>query len=364
MNHKITNRATGSIFESNDGEAMLDAAHRQDLHFNYSCLNGTCGSCMADLVEGVVDYPKMPPDALSEDEQAHRKILLCQAVACSDCTIIAREPAALKDIKTTITAARVRDISFPDRDVALIHLQLPNSSRPRFLAGQYIEVILDNGKRRAFSIANAPEIDGPIELHIRHVPGGGFTDYVFNELKPGLVVQIEIPLGTFFLREQSARPVIFVAGGTGFAPIKAIMEHLLALQQDNDSKRQVHLYWGSQSRAGLYMHDVATHWADQNENIGYTPVISNEDVTADQYFRTGFVHQAVIEDHPDLSNHDVYMSGPPPLIDAARKLFARHGLPRRHLYYDSFEFAADIMAIRAAHPELESHFIYPDEPVE
>lgn len=331
---------------------MLDAAHRQELHFNYSCLNGTCGSCMADLVEGDVNYPRLPPHALTEDEQGLQKILLCQAVAKSDCTIVAREPSALKDIKTRITAARVKDITFPDQDVAVIHLQLPNSNTLHYLAGQYLEVVLENGKRRAFSIANAPEIDGPIELHIRHVPGGGFTDYVFNELKPGLVIRIEIPLGTFFLREQSERPIIFVAGGTGFAPVKAIIEHLLVLQQTTDQTRQVHFYWGSQTRAGLYMHDLVQHWATQHDNIRYIPVLS-EQLPELECFRTGFVHQAVIDDFPDLCQHDIYMSGPPALIDAGRKAFASHGLPRRHLYYDSFEFAADIMAIKAAQPECQ-----------
>lgn len=352
MNYKITNRATGSLFEARSEEPLLSASRRAQLHFNHSCLNGHCGRCMAELVEGEVSYPVLPPVAL-EDELAlqdeapsgNRKILLCQAVAESDLTIIAREPAALKRIQTRITQARVHSIDFPVDDVACIRLSLNEDKPLNYLAGQYLEVILADGKRRAFSMANAPSKAGLLELHIRHVPGGGFTDYVFDRMQVGDPVDIEVPLGTFFLRGHSQRPILCVAGGTGFAPIKAIVEELMLRHQSSNESRPVHLYWGAQTREELYQHDRVLQWARELPWFSYTPVINESgDETS---WRTGWVHQAVLEDHPDLSGFDVYMSGPPALVDVGRIAFRQHGLPRRHLFYDSFEFAPDILALIA-----------------
>jgi len=359
LNYKITNRATGSLFEARSQEPLLSASRRAQLHFNHSCLNGHCGRCMAELVEGEVSYPALPPVALEAEQSlpdeaptGNRKILLCQAVAESDLTIIAREPAALKNIQTKIAQARVHSIEFPVDDVACIKLDLEEHKPLTYLAGQYLEVILTSGKRRAFSIANAPDDSGLLELHIRHVQGGGFTDHVFDQMTVGDPIDLEVPLGTFFLRSRSERPILCVTGGTGFAPIKAIVEELILRHEHSKESRPVHLYWGAQSAGELYQHDRVTQWVDELPWFSYTPVISN--INGHSGLRLGWVHEAVVDDHPDLAGFDVYMSGPPALVDAGRASFRRHGLPRRHLYYDSFEFAPDILALMAQQDDAAS----------
>ncbi len=339
----VTNRATGTVFQVQPGEAVLAAAQRQGVHLSYSCLNGTCAACKAQVVEGDWHYPLLPPLALEDGEAETGLALLCQAVPRTDLTIVAREPAALKDFVTRVVPTRVTGIEFPNPEVALLWLRLPKGVRLPYLAGQYLDVLLTNGKRRAFSIAAAPNDSGLLELHVRRVAGGGFTERVFSGLKVGNLLRIEAPLGTFFVRERSRRPIICVAGGTGFAPIKAIIEQLLA----DDDRRPLHLYWGARNRNDLYLESLAADWAASHEHIRFTPVLSDSD-DPDWRGRTGLVHEAVIRDHDDLWPFDVYMSGPPALIDAGRHAFAEHGLPERHLYYDSFEFAPDVRAIRGA----------------
>ncbi len=343
-NFLVTNRATGTVFQVQPGEAVLAAAHRQGIHLAYSCLNGTCAACKAQVIEGEWGYPLLPAEALEPGEAEAGLALLCQAVPRSDLTIVAREPAALKDIVTRVLPTRVAEISFPNPEVALVRLRLPKGMRLPYLAGQYLDVMLADGKRRAFSIAGAPApSSGTLELHVRRVPGGGFTERVFTTLKVGDLLRIEAPLGTFFVRERSLRSIICVAGGTGFAPIKAIVEQLLA----DEDFRPLQLYWGARNRSDLYLDELARGWAERFEHIRYTPVLSDND---DPRWsgRTGLVHEAVIHDHDDLWPFDVYMSGPPVLIDVGRHAFAEHGLPERHLYYDSFEFAPDVRAIRGS----------------
>jgi CDP-4-dehydro-6-deoxyglucose reductase len=230
-------------------------------------------------------------------------------------------------------------VEFPVDDVALLQWRLPGGEQLGYLAGQHLDVILEDGRRRSFSIANAPHAGEGLEMHVRHVQGGGFTDQVFGDLKAGDSLEIEAPLGTFFLRDRSPRPMICVAGGTGFSPIKAIVEEALLLGDE----RPLHIYWGARSEAELYLQDLPRRWARQHEHIVFVPVISG-DPQPGWDGRTGFVHEAVLADFNNLSPFDVYMSGPPPMIDGARREFIAHGLPEHHLYYDSFEFAPDVLA--------------------
>ncbi len=340
MSYKITNRATGSVFTAEPDESILDAARRQGINLSFSCLNGTCASCKSQVIEGRWHYPNLPPQALTKEESANGMALLCQAAAESDLTVVAREVEALRNITAKIFPTRVASMTFPAPDVALVRLKLPNNIDFEYLAGQHLEIILADGKRRAFSIANAPDGTGELELHVRHVPGGGFTDFVFNGMKVGSLVRIEAPLGTFFLRDQTDRPIICVAGGTGMSPIKAIVEELI----EHHPNREATVYWGARSKRDLYLLDTVADWQRDHPQIQVVPVLS-EPIEADDWDgRTGLVHEAVIADHQDMSAFDVYMSGPPPLIEAGRKAFAEKGLPERHLYYDSFEFAPDILA--------------------
>lgn len=331
----VVNRVTGSSFSVLPGETILAAAQRNEIQLSYSCLNGTCGICQGHVVEGDWHYPYLPPLGM-DPSQIKEEALLCQAVPLTDMVIIAREPEALRHLKRREMVLTVTEHQRVADDVLLLRLAPEDGSRPNYLAGQYLDFLLEDGRRRAFSIANAPETGQDIELHVRAVPGGGYTEFLFTDVQVGSRLRAELPMGTFFLRDRSPRPIICVAGGTGFAPIKAIVEHFIAVGDGRD----LHLYWGARNQADLYHDAQARQWASEHDNIHYIPVLSEQDWAG----RTGFVHEAVVADFVDLSGHDVYMSGPPALIDAGRKRFQQLGLTRSHLYYDSFEFAPDVAA--------------------
>ncbi len=304
----------------------------------YSCKNGTCGSCKGRLVAGEVEYPFHPPQALSKAECEAGDVLLCQAVALTDLKVTVREITAIKDIKICMLPARVCSKDFLSTHVVRLSLKLPKAQHLQYLAGQYLEVVLPGGKRRAFSIANPPHENEELELHIRHVDGGDFTSRVFNDLQIKDILRIEGPLGTFFIRHDSKRPMLMMGGGTGFAPLKAMIEYLL----EKKSTRPIHLYWGARTLEELYDLELPQLWANENDHIQFTAVLSDPSPEDQWQGRTGFVHQALEQDYPDLSAHDVYMSGPPMMIDSARHAFIARGLPADRLFYDSFEYGADV----------------------
>lgn len=337
MNWTVTLQASGKRFDVADDETVLDAARRAGLALPYSCLSGTCGSCKATLVSGDCHYPHNPPTALNAAEVAHHQVLLCQAVPRSDLVIAAREIASVAHMPRRTLAMKLIDKQQLAPDVMRLELRPPRGERLQRLAGQYLDILLPGSKRRAFSIANAPHRGDTIELHVRHVAGGDFTHHVFTDLQRGAVLRVEGPLGTFVPREDSERAMIFVAGGTGFAPIKALVEHFLHL----GTRRAMTLYWGARSTPELYLRALAEQWHAAGA-LRFVPVISDPEQARD--LRAGFVHEAVLEDCDDLSRADVYMSGPPALIDAGRRAFVQAGLPEERLYYDSFDYAPDILA--------------------
>jgi CDP-4-dehydro-6-deoxyglucose reductase len=309
----------------------------------YGCRNGACGSCKGRLLSGEVDHGSTRPSALTEQDEAQGYALFCQAVPLTDLSIEVREIGAAKDIVVKTLPCRVMEKRLLAEDVAELKLKLPASERLQFLAGQYIDVLLKDGRRRSFSLANPPHHDEFLELHVRHVPGGYFTDHVFHDMKEKALLRIEGPLGSFFLREESDRPIILVGGGTGFAPLKGILEHAFEIGID----RPMHLYWGARAKADLYLDALPRAWAEQHSGFQYTPVLSDPATGDDWPGRIGFVHEAVAADHPDLSGYEVYMSGPPPMIDSAKRAFAERGLPEEQLFYDSFEYGSDTLdAIR------------------
>jgi CDP-4-dehydro-6-deoxyglucose reductase len=338
MSHFVTLAASGKRFEVREGETVLEAAQRVGLALSYSCLAGVCGSCKATLLEGECAYPRNPPAALSAAERARDAVLLCQAVPQTDLVIAAREVASVEDLPRRVVNAKVVEKQALASD--MVRLRLQAAPRLRWLPGQYIDVLLEDGRRRAFSIALAPHLGPQLELHVRHVAGGGFTSFVFDELRVGDTLRVEGPLGTFVPREDSERPMILMAGGAGFAPIKALVEHFLHL----GTRRAMHLYWGARTAADLYQRDLPPQWARQAERLEWQPVLSDQQAARDANLRAGFVHEAVLEDHPDLSGFDVYMSGPPAMIDAGRRAFVEAGLPEDRLYYDSFDYAPDVLA--------------------
>jgi CDP-4-dehydro-6-deoxyglucose reductase len=337
MPYQVTLKNSDHQFQVAEHETILDAALREKGSvLPYGCRNGTCGSCMGTILSGEVAYPDGRPPALSESEQAEGKALLCQARPRSDLVIEAREVRTGGDIVVKTLPCRVERRELLAPDVMRLFLKLPNTERLQFLAGQYVDILLADGRRRGFSLANAPHADELLELHVRHVPGGFFTDYVFNKMKDKALLRFQGPLGTFFLREDAPRPIILMGGGTGFAPLKGMLEHAFHIGLD----RPLHLYWGARAKVDLYLDALPRQWAAEHPNFHYTPVLSEPRPEDDWTGRTGWVHEAVVADYPNLNGHDVYMSGPPPMIEAAKPAFAARGLPVEQLFYDSFEFSA------------------------
>ncbi|WP_205744339.1 2Fe-2S iron-sulfur cluster-binding protein [Dyella sp. M7H15-1] len=337
----VTLRTSGRRFDVMSGETVLEAAQRAGIALPYSCRAGVCGSCKAVLMEGRCEYPRNPPMALDVHDRVHHAVLLCQAVPASDLVLEAREVTSVEDVTRRRLTVRVRRKWQLAPDVIGLHLQPASDElRLNWLPGQYLDVLLDGGRRRPFSIANGPQADGVIELHVRHVAGGGFTSWVSDVLKESDTLRIEGPLGTFVPREDSERPMVFMAGGTGFAPVKAILEHFLAL----GTRRSIDVYWGARSEVDLYLRTLAEKWAATAANLRFHAVLSDPEQARLASMREGLMHEAVLEDRPDLSGHDVYISGPPAMIDAGRKLFIDAGLPEDRLYYDSFDYAPDVLA--------------------
>jgi len=333
MSFKVRTEPGGHTFEVATDESLLAAALHQGIGLPYGCRNGQCGSCAAQLLQGEVTYPDGAPEALRD--RSEDTCITCQAVPRSDLIIRVQEVATAAGVEVRTFPCRVAAKQQLNHDVIRLYLKLPDNQRLQFFAGQYLDFILRDGRKRAFSIANAPHADALIELHIRHVPGGEFTDYVFESMREKTILRIQAPLGTFTLREDSRRPLIFVGGGTGFAPIKGIIEHAFHI----GIERPIHLYWGVRARRDLYLPDLPEQWAREHPNLTYAPVLSEPD--ADWTRRTGFVHEAVVADHPDMRGFDVYLSGPPSRVDAGRAAFEARGLAMDHMFSDAFEYAAD-----------------------
>ena len=343
VSYQVTLKTSGKQFTVTQDETLLEAALRQGINLPYGCKNGACGSCKGKVLEGKVSHGQHSESALSKADETSGGILFCCSHPQSDLLIEAREVQGAGDIAIRKVPCRVNTISKPSSDVAILKLQLPAAERFQFLAGQYIEFLLKDGQRRAYSIANSPDQEGPLELHIRHLPGGVFTDFVFGVSNPALkekdILRFEGPLGSFFLREDSKKPIIFLAAGTGFAPIKSIIEQMQAKKID----RSIHLYWGGRRPSDLYLSDLCKTWEKEIPNFQYIPVISDGLPEDAWQGRTGFVHKAVIEDHPNLKDFQVYACGAPVMVNAARTDFsAKCQLPEEEFFADSFTSAADL----------------------
>ncbi|MCX8086281.1 MAG: CDP-6-deoxy-delta-3,4-glucoseen reductase [Rhodocyclaceae bacterium] len=332
MAHQVTLQPSGHRFTVADGATILDAALDAGLHLPYGCKNGACGACKGKVLSGSVDHGAAMESALPQHERDQGWALFCCAKPLSDLTLEVKEISAARDIPVKLMPCRVESLERVAEDVMILKLKLPANERLQFLAGQYIEFLLEGGKRRAFSLANAPHDDPLLELHVRRVPGGSFTEHVFTTMKLRDILRFEGPLGSFYLREESDKPILLVAGGTGFAPIKGLIEHALHI----GLKRPMELYWGARDRAGLYMNALAERWAAEH-GLRYVPVLSEPD--AGWSGRTGLVHEAVLADHPDLSAYQAYVCGAPAMCEAAKRDFVAHGLPEEEFFADVFSYA-------------------------
>ena len=332
---KVTIQSSGHQFEVRPSQTVLQAAIEAGINLPYGCRNGACGSCKGKLISGKVMHDDYQRSAMTDEELAAGNALFCCARPLEDCVIECRELTDIHGIKPRILPTRVLKKEKLSHDVMALYLQLPASERLQFMAGQYIEFILKDGKRRAFSIANAPHEEGAMELHLRLIAGGTFTEYVFNEMPEKAILRIEAPFGTFYLREESQKPAIFVAGGTGFAPIKGIIEHMIHSQ----NPRQILLYRGVRSLEDLYMDALCQRWAEYMPNITYIPVLSEPKSEDNWQGRTGFVHNAVLEDIKDLSGFQVYVCGAPVMVEVAHKAFVEQGLGVDEFFSDAFTYA-------------------------
>ena len=340
MNFTVTVQPSGRQFEVARDEVMLPAAIRQGIGLPYGCKDGACGSCKSRLLEGRVIHGAHQLKALSAEEEAAGLILSCCATPQTDCVVESRQVTAADQFPVLKMPTRVISITCAADDVAVLRLQLPANQPFQYHAGQYVDFLLRDGARRSYSMATAPSLaQGAIELHIRHMPGGRFTDHVFGAMKEKEILRMEGPFGSFWLREDSARPVVLLASGTGFAPIKALIEQM----EVKGLTRPAVLYWGARRAADLYLRDWAEAAAARLPWLRFVPVLSEPD--ADWSGRTGLVHQAVMADLPDLSGHQVYACGAPVMVQSAQRDFvAACGLPEEEFFADAFTSEADKVA--------------------
>ncbi len=343
MSYSVTVQPSGKQFTVDPTQSVLEAGMKQGIVLPYGCKNGACGSCKCKLVSGEITLGAHQASALTAADAEAGMILSCCATLKSDIVIEARVVAAAGDIPIKKMPCRIASLTKAAPDVMVMKLQLPAAEKMQYLAGQYVELLLKDGSRRAYSMGCAPHLADQVELHVRHLPGGKFTDPLFGVTQPAIkekdILRFEGPLGTFFLREDSDKPMVLVASGTGFAPIKALVEYA----QFKSITRPMHLFWGGRRPQDLYMHELCEQWTKDMRHFKYTPVIS--DALAEDAWtgRTGFVHQAAMADYPDMSGYQVYACGAPIVVNSAQKDFvAQCALPEDEYYADSFTTAADV----------------------
>jgi CDP-4-dehydro-6-deoxyglucose reductase, E3 len=337
-NFTVTVQPSGRAFQVQAGEPILAAAIRQGIGMPYGCKDGACGSCKCRKLEGTVQHGVHQSKALSAEEEAAGFVLTCCGVPHSDVVLESKQVTDESAFPVRKMPSRVSTLEKKSHDVMIVKLQLPANDTFRYHAGQYVEFILRDGSRRSYSMANGPHNGPHIELHVRHMPGGKFTDHVFTAMKEKEILRVEGPFGSFYLREDSDKPMILLASGTGFAPIKALIEHM----QFKRISRPATLYWGGRRPDDLYLDDWVKSKLAEMPNLSYVPVISDALPEDDWTGRTGFVHRAVLDDFPDLSGHQVYACGAPIVVDSARAEYsAKAKLPPEEFYADAFTSEAD-----------------------
>lgn len=342
MTHWVTLKPSGHRFEVPDGMSILQAGLNAGFSLPYSCRQGVCSSCRGAVRDGVLDFGEVHPAYLSEADRAKGFAHLCQAKPLGDLTIEIRELEGLAGIRVRTVPCRVSKIEHPAPDVTILGLRLPLNENMLFLAGQHIEFLLPDERRRSYSIASKASAEGVIalELHIRHTTGGYFTQEILAGLKERALMRFEGPLGSFHLRDDSDKPVIFVAAGTGFSPIQSICS--TALERGVNQRRPMTLYWGGRTRQDLYRLELAQGWARDHANFTFIPVLSEPTPACAWSGRTGLVHEAVMADFEGLDAVQVYVCGAPVMVEAARRDFIeKRGLPAHGFFADSFLTAAD-----------------------
>ena len=336
MPYQISLQPGGQSFSADADQTILDAALEAGLLLPYSCRDGACGACKGRVISGDIEVDAYSVGALTESERTSGHTLFCRTRPRSNLVLEARNVSRAGDIQIKKLPCRVQKLQRVADDVIVLELKLPASEAFRFHAGQYVDILLPDGQRRSFSIANAPHDNAHVELHVRRIEGGRFTGQVFTTMKERDILRFEGPLGSFWLREDSDRPIVMVAGGTGFAPIKGMIEHAI----HTGISRPITLYWSARRPDGLYMEERVRSWAASLPDFSFIPVISDALPEDGWQGRKGLVHEAVLSDFDDLSAHEVYACGAPPMIEAARNSFTlTRGLAQDAFFADAFTFA-------------------------
>ncbi|MCC7326487.1 MAG: cytochrome b N-terminal domain-containing protein [Burkholderiales bacterium] len=327
-------RPDNRIVPARPGETILEAVLRDGIAFPYECRNGGCGECKCTVLYGPVDQGPHQLTALSEDERKRGMVLACSAIATGDVEIEYLPRSTPGGIAPRVHRARVAAMHKATADVMIVKLAVEGEPI-RFYAGQYLNIRLPDGQHRSFSFATAPHVNDEIELQIRLIAGGVYTAHVFTQMKVGDSVEFEGPLGSFFLREDSTKPIIFVAGATGFAPVKSMVEHAFHIGM----KRKMILYWGVRSLSDLYLPELPRQWAAEHPSFSFVPVLSAPAPEDHWTGRTGLVHEAILEDFPDLRGHQIYACGSVKMIEAAHPAFSAHGLKQDDCFSDAFRLS-------------------------
>ncbi|HEV8333896.1 MAG TPA: 2Fe-2S iron-sulfur cluster-binding protein [Steroidobacteraceae bacterium] len=339
---RITLFPSQQVIFVEEGETILDAALRAGLNLPHSCKGGHCSSCRARIRDGSIVYPRGRPLGLMAEEEREGYALLCQAHATgADLAIEVREIRPPRpEVQVKSLPCRIERMHKLAPEVMAVFLRLPSNEDFHFFAGQYLDIMLPQNRRRSFSIASCPGRDELIELHIRRVASGEFTQQLFDGMKERTLLRVEGPLGQFWFRRESPRPALLIGGGTGYAPLRSMLRDLLEV----GDRRPLHLYWGAQTRQDLYEDAQVRALGAQYPNLRYTSVLSDP-LPADNWTgRRGLVHAAALEDHPQLERVDVYASGPPAMVETVRHEFTVRGLPPQQLFFDSFDYAPDALA--------------------
>ena len=339
-------RPDNRIIPSRQGETILEAVLREGIAFPYECRNGGCGQCKCIVSYGSVEQGPYQESALSPEERAKGAVLACCATPLTAVELEYVPRVLPGGIRPREYRARVVAMHKATDDVMIVRLAV-DGDPIRFYPGQYINICLPDGQRRSFSFATAPHANEEIELQIRLIPGGKFTTHVFSAMKTGDMVSFEGPLGAFFLRDDSDKPIIFVAGATGFAPVKSMVEHAFHVGM----KRRMILYWGVRSLRDLYLPDLPKQWAAEHSNFTFVPVLSAPAPEDRWTGRTGLLHEAIVADFPDLGGHQIYACGSVKMVEAAHPAFMAHGMTQDDCFSDAFKLTPHL-ARKATDAEL------------